>query len=133
MNGSNNDLSNSKNSSSGSSAASTRLDPKYFQSNSPQLSNSLDVVSIRPQMMRTTLTATTNTIGIGGTGSTNSTSSTAVARLNKPLVHQTSFGGSVQPNMPITNGTNNQIAQYTNGVSSKSTPSLASAYFPASN
>ncbi len=77
-------------------------------------------------MMRTTLTTTTNTTAIGG--STNS----AVARLNKPLVHQSSFGGVVQSSMPMTTGSNNQIAQYTNGISSK-TPSLASAYFPASN
>lgn len=108
-----------------------KLDPKYFQSHSPQSmtstgGNYLDSISLKLQQQQ--LSQGTNQ-GLGS-GSSNAalkynlvqsaaTGNGASVRLNKQLVTQ-----------PIPSGAGQTINP--NTISSKSTPSLASAYFPSS-
>jgi hypothetical protein len=95
-----------------SSSSAPRLDPKYFQSNSPvqvgTLSTSLDIVPTKPQLVtKANLAGSNNAI--------------AQPRINKPLTPQNS--------QPHTQTAQSQ-ATGTLIPAAKSTPSLASAYFP---
>ena len=96
---------------------STRLDPKYFQSHSPHITPSLDVVPLKPQATKQPANLAT----------------TSAVRINKhlvtgPLSSNNSNGTSTQPQQGPING--NQ-SQFNSQLATKSTPSLASAYFPA--
>lgn len=115
---------------------STRLDPKYFQNHSPQSSQTtnLDILPIRQQLMKQQQQ------------NQNLVSSSTNKLTNKPS-HQNSIGSNNIINNNIINNSNNNEnnndinsanpsqqhadAQYAAIISSKSTPSLASAYFPA--
>jgi hypothetical protein len=88
-------------------SASSRLDPKYFQSHSPTAGLETSLKSqLANKVPNLATTATSN----------------ASARINKHLVQQNTLS-SVQTQPTLTN---NQYAI----IPSKSTPSLASAYFP---
>lgn len=94
---------------------STRLDPKYFQSHSSAISSSLDMASSSKQLMNNVNKSNTN-------GNMFPSSNTNNSRINKQFAQPTSQLSSASAQF-------NSISAPSNPI--KSTPSLASAYFPA--
>ena len=112
-------------------ASSTRLDPKYFQSHASHQLSSLEVVPLKQQLNKQT--SSSNTCANNGLSSSNS------VRINKQVIpsangNQNSLNNQ-QSNVGLTQNGNLSNGQYSNGtnglISNKSTPSLASAYFPS--
>lgn len=108
---------NTNSSSNTNNAGSTRLDPKYFQSHSSAISSSLDMASSK-QLANSGTNKQTNNGNMFP-----SQSSSSNVRINKQLVQPAGQLGSASAQFNSNTGTTaNPI---------KSTPSLASAYFPA--
>jgi hypothetical protein len=116
----------------------TRLDPKYFQthsSNQPQSNYNLDIIPIKQHLLNNKQQQQQQQQALL---TSNSTSNTTSANNNNNI------GGSVRINKQLiqplaTNNMHNnahmqlQQQQINSLLPSKSTPSLASAYFPAAS
>jgi hypothetical protein len=137
---------NSSSSSGGSSSSGpVRLDPKYFQSNSPSHQANLDLVALKPAQNnhhhssnatsanRACLTTTTNTTRISKHLLQNA--HLPAAQFN--LQHQ-QHAHNMSMNTTLGNSNYAPMSQSASSTAtaslapSKSTPSLASAYFPTS-